>query len=324
MPDELSLLNGELDQRRTREIEIDVLVAHECASRSPASELLWERAGLRPPRGYVRVEHQQLCGDGRVVDVRVTASGGRRLLIEDKAAGGSFQQGQVDNYERVATDRVRTVLVAPESFLVVHRRDASRFSAAVSLEEIAETLKSVPGDVGAELAASYAHRREEFLRCARDVGWVGNPNEDVSAFGDCYRRLAEEVTGGEIALTPRTLTNASARMVEFVPWAPHDNFKPFHKLDKGVLDVRVKGLSLQELRERLDSRGVRERCPEGWKAAEQGKSAYPVLRYRVGVIGGDLSADAFGTAQPIVSEALQALSDLRSWWEREGDRLLSR
>jgi hypothetical protein len=313
---------GEFDQRRTREIEIDVLVAHECATRSPVSNLLWQRAGLRPPRGYVRVEHQQLCGDGRVVDVRVTASGGRRLLIEDKAAGGSFQRGQVENYERVVTDRIRTILVAPESFLSVHRREASRFCAAVSLEEIAETLKSAPEDAGAELAASYAHRREEFLRCARDVGWTGNPSEDVRAFGDCYRRLAAEMTGDEITLTPKTLTNASTRMVEFVPWAPHDNIKPFHKLDKGLLDVRVKGFSLQELRERLESNAARARCPEGWKAAEQGKSVYPVLRYRVGVIGGDLSEEAFDTAQPIVVEALQALSDLRSWWEREGERLL--
>jgi hypothetical protein len=44
--------------------------------------------------------------------------------------------------------------------------------------------------------------------------------------------------------------------------------------------------------------------------------------YRVGVIGGDLSADAFDEVRPIVVEALQALSDLKSWWERDGARLL--
>lgn len=312
----------ELDQRRTREIEIDVLVGHECASRSPVSELLWKRAGLDPPSGPVKVEYQQLCGDGRVGDVRVTADDGHQLLIEDKAAGGVFQQGQVENYQRITTAAVRTILVAPRSFLRAHQREANCFSAAVSLEEISEELNSVSKDAEAELTASYAHRRGEFLRCARDPGWVGNPDEDVRAFGDCYRRLAQEVTGGAIALTPNTLTNASARMVEFMPWARHDNFKAFHKLDKGLLDVRVKGFSLLELRERLHACEAQARCPKGWTPAEQGKSNYPVLSYRVGVIGGDLSADAFDEVRPIVVDALQALSDLKSWWERDGARLL--
>lgn len=227
--------NSELDQRRTREVEIDVLIGHECASRSPVSELLWERAGLVPPGGPVRVEYQQLCGDGRFADVRATAHDGRQLLIEDKAAGRVCQKGQVENYQRLTTARVRTILIAPASFLRVHPREARCFSAAVSLEEISDALKLEPEDAEAELAASYAHRREEFLRCARDLGWVGNPDEDVRAFGECYRGLAKQQTGGEIALTPRTLSNASARMVEFVPWARNDNFKPIHKLDKGLL-----------------------------------------------------------------------------------------
>ncbi len=314
--------NSELDQRRTREIELDVLIGHECASRSPVSRFLWERAGLDLPSGPIKVEYQQLCGDGRFADVRVTANDGRQLLIEDKAAGGVFQKGQVENYQRITTDKVRTILIAPASFLSVHQREARCFCASISLEEISDALKSAPEDAEAELAASYSHRREEFLRCARDLGWVGNPDEDVRAFGECYRGLAKELTDGEIALTPRTLTNASARMVEFVPWARHDNFKPFHKLDKGLLDVRVKGFSLEELREHLHSCESQARCPKGWKAASQGTSKYPVLRYRVGVIGGDLSAAAFDAARPIVVEALDALSDLKSWWEKDGARLL--
>jgi len=312
-----------LDQRRTREVEVDVLVGHECASRSPAADLLWERVGWDPPTGWVKVEYQQLCGDGRVADLRVTAEDGRQLIVEDKAAGGQFQQGQVANYRRVVGALVRTVLIAPASFLEVHRRQADSFSAAVSLEELSGALESPLKDAKAELAASYAHRREEFLRCARDIGWVGNPDEGVRAFGDLYRQLAQAETGGELALTPRTLTNASARMVEFVPWAAHDNFKPFHKLDKGLVDVRVKGFSLHELRERLEAPGAQTTCPEGWTPAAQGKSKYPVLRYRVGVVGGALSADSFEQAQPVIVEALRALCSLKSWWVKDGAKLLS-
>jgi hypothetical protein len=323
MSNPIDTLNRELDQRRTREVEIDVLIGHECTSLSPVLELLWERAGLDPPSGPVKVEYRQLCGNGRFADVRVTAHDGHQLLIEDKAAGGVFQKGQVENYQRIATAIVRTILIAPASFLRVHPREASCFSAAVSIEEISDALKPEPEDAEAELAASYAHRREEFQRCARDLGWVGNPDEDVRAFGECYRGLAKELTDGEIALTPRTLTNASARMVEFVPWARHDNFKPFHKLDKGLLDVRVIGFYLEELHEQLHACEAQTRCPKGWKAASQGTSKYPVLRYRVGVIGGDLSAHAFDAVRPIVVKALDALSDLKSWWEQDGARLLS-
>jgi hypothetical protein len=279
---------------------------------------------LDPPTGPVKVEYQQLCGDGRVADVRVTAQDGHELLIEDKAGGGSFQRGQVENYQRITTASVRTVLIAPESFIKAHPRDAGYFSAALSLEEISHALETPPSDASAELAASYAHRRDEFLRCARDPGWVGNPSGDVRAFGDRYRRLAKEVTHGEIALTPKTLSNARARMVEFDPWAEHDNLKPFHKLDQGFLDVRVKDLSLQELRERLEAARAQATLPEGWGAAKQTASKYPVLRYQVGVIGGDLSADAFDAVQEVIVEALQALADLKSWYDQHGARWLLR
>jgi hypothetical protein len=39
------------------------------------------------------------------------------------------------------------------------------------------------------------------------------------------------------------------------------------------------------------------------------------LRHRLGVIGGELSADAFDAARPIVVEAQNALSSLKSRWE---------
>ena len=323
MPDDVSLPNGELGQRRTREIEIDVLIAHECASRSLVAELLWRRAGLQPPGGPVTVEFQQPCGDGRFGDVRVTAPGGYQLLIEDKAAGGSFQKGQVENYERQQTDTVRTVLVAPAEFLRGHRREAERFTAKVTLEEIAEALKGVPEGAGAELAASYAHRRQEFLRCARDSGWVGNPDEGVRAFGDCYRALAAELSGGTIALTDGTLRNASVTIIEFEKWTPEDNFKPLYKFREGCVDVRVAGFAVGELGEALDSFGAGTRCPEGWSAATQKTSKkYPVLRRSVPAISGPLSAEAFDEFRPVLAQVVEELSELKSWWERHGAKRL--
>jgi hypothetical protein len=132
------------------------------------------------------------------------------------------------------------------------------------------------------------------------------------------------VTHGEIALTPKTLSNAGARMVEFDPWAEHDNLKPFHKLDQGFLDVRVKDFTLRELRELLEVPQVQATIPKGWKAAEQKARKYPVLRYQVDVIGGDLSADAFDAVQPVIAEGLRALADLKLWCDQHGARWLLR
>jgi hypothetical protein len=97
---------------------------------------------LDQPGGPVKVEYQQLCGDGRFADVRVTAHDGHQLLIEDKAAGGVLQKGQVENYQRIATARIRIILIAPASFLRVYPREARCCSAAVSLEEISDTLQT--------------------------------------------------------------------------------------------------------------------------------------------------------------------------------------
>ena len=174
----------------------------------------------------------------------------------------------------------------------------------------------------AELAASYAHRREEFLRCARDLGWVGNPDEDVRAFGECYRRLAKELTDGEIALTPSTLTNASARMVEFVPGLHMTTSSRSTNSIRAFLMFGSRASPWMSCASGSMSWKLERRCPKGWKAALQDTSKYPVLRYRVGVIGGDLSAAAFDAVRPIVVEALDALSDLNSWWEQDGARLL--
>ena len=68
---------------------------------------------MDPPTGPVKVEYQQPCGNGRVADVRVTTQDGCQLLIEDKAGGGSFQRGQGENYQRITTASVRTVLMWP-------------------------------------------------------------------------------------------------------------------------------------------------------------------------------------------------------------------
>lgn len=298
-------------ERRSREAEIDVLVAHECATCGPVSRLIWERVRWPTPTPAVKVERQP-HPNGREVDIRVSADG-LQLLIEDKAAGGQFQPGQVEHYERMIGDRVRTVLVAPESFLKGHALDARRFSAAVSLEEMAKVLAVASQSATGELQVSYKHRSEVFETLARDPGWVGNPNVDVGAFGDCYRALAAELAGDRVELTAATLRNAAANVVEFRPWAPGDDQKPFHKLREGVLDVRLKGWRLGKLSARLSSLSRRRRPPKGWEAAAQKTSSYPVLRYRVESVEGQLSAELFESTRPAIVPAVRALSSLREW-----------
>jgi hypothetical protein len=170
---------------RSREIEIDVLVGHELASRSPAAQLLWTRVGEETPAEYPVVERQTTRWDGRTTDVEAKVTDGRRLLLEDKASGGHFEFEQVDSYvielQRVAG--TYTCLVAPRAYIEVNQVDAERFSAAVSVEELADALDppGVPSrEPTTELEASYRYERS---CCAAVPAQVSMPGILTRKFG---------------------------------------------------------------------------------------------------------------------------------------------
>ena len=154
--------------RRTREIEIDLLVAHELATGSPAGEFLWRSVGWEPPTEPPTVLYQPTRGNtSRTTDVEARASVGR-LLIEDKAPGGHFEEDQPRSYaaELGRDPTARSLLVAPRALIDRHPSDAQLFSNCVSLEDLAKVLAdAVEGD-DSELERGYAWRAGEFTRCA--------------------------------------------------------------------------------------------------------------------------------------------------------------
>lgn len=83
----------------------------------------------------------------------VTASG-IEVLIEDKAAGGRFQDGQPQAYGPILRDRYRPVLIAPRSFLNAHQTERNLFHGYVALEDLAAALEAgAPTGAAAEREA---------------------------------------------------------------------------------------------------------------------------------------------------------------------------
>ncbi len=162
----------EAEIRRTREIEIDVLIGHELATGSPAAERIWKAAELEPP-GFTTPSYQwpfHVLASDRTADVRVAVEG-VELFVEDKAIGGQFTTGQPEAYDRLPFETHRTVLVAPRSFLNAHTDEATCFTGTVALEDLAAALEdAIPGLPCSELKRSYEHRAKEFRRCLKDPG----------------------------------------------------------------------------------------------------------------------------------------------------------
>lgn len=315
-------LQGKVTEaRRTREIEIDVLVAHELAIGSVAATRIWDAAGIAPPP-TPPVPKRQYHVDGRTADVMV-ASNGIEVLIEDKAAGGRFTEGQPEAYSRLPRERYRPVLIAPGSFLETHKKDVTCFQGWVRLEDLACALDGgAPKGAAAEaeLAASYRHRANQLRECASDPAQAPPPHPIVESFGEAYREFVCRRNIQGVQVSPGSMKHERQREVEFVRWNDADpGFQAYHKLNLGCLDFRVPGYRIEQLRWLLDTVPAERRLPTGWRpSALQTKAAHPALRFllpKVEVLD-------FDACKHVVEQALDALADLRRWWDGGGDQLL--
>ncbi len=272
---------------RSPEVELDVLVAHELATCSPAAAVIWTKAwrpeeGLMPPRRPVTVERHTQRYHGGETDVRALA-GDRTLLCENKTLGGTFEPGQVESYaeECRRNPQMRSVLIAPRSWLARHR--AAPFDGFVEVEELESALReeadAIAGDVVlAELHASYEHRAAMFHKFAEDTARTTVPDALMRAFQERYEAILAEVSGRQLALGPRSLIgkgagHAHVRLMA-IPRAPI----VMHKFTVGILDLRFRGVDVGEL-DHLYARIDREDGPMvHWRVNEQEDGIWPVLR----------------------------------------------
>jgi hypothetical protein len=306
--------------RRTREIEIDVLVAHELAIGSPAGELLWRSVNWDPPTEPPTVLYQQTRGNtSRTTDIEARASVGR-LLIEDKAPGGEFEEDQPESYaaELIRDPAARAVLVAPRAFIDRHPSEMELFSSYVSLEDLAEALADAAEGDASELGRGYAWRAGEFTRCAfPSIGdRRSNPDAWVIEFGDQYRELARS-RGRQV---PGALRGKFSRILLFPDWTLNGRHMDlFHQLKRGCVDLHIIDWQRDALEALIESLDEQDRPPVGWRV-DQASGPWPILRYELTPIPEDLPP--FGEVEDVVAEALDAIANLKTWFDTTGRRVL--
>lgn len=326
---------SDLTASRSRERELDVLVAAELGAGSPAGQLLWSVAGQAPPAGETVVRRQvPRRSDGRTTDVVAERPDGSRLLIENKAADGQFEEGQPEGYRIEAREPNTSVLVvAPEAFLArLGEADRQCFDAVVSVEDLAASLERALDDAEdstpRELVCGWS-TRAAMLRTFAASAYTGNPDEVVAAFGDAYRALAVELTDGRVALEPGTLANRNGRFAEYAVRRPAP--RPLtlqHKMYFGELDLRVPGWTATALEAHIEALPADRRPPAGWQVARPRSArktkatgeVAPVLRFAVNVIPHDLPP--FEDARSAVAAAVLAADSLGTWLAAHGTRIL--
>jgi hypothetical protein len=308
---------------RSRERDLDLYVEHELATGSPAGQLLWQTVwGWTPPPRVITVTRQDHRGDGRSTDV-VAEWLGHVLLVENKAAGGSFTEGQAQAYaDHCEMSGARAVLVAPRSWLHTH----PEFHAIVAVEDLAAALQAAAQSLEAEgptgeLRRSYEHRARVLGEYARASvrAYLGNPNEAVSDFGKLYRDVLAQVAGPSLRLTDGCLRNdtawfASLRGPGIV------GAKVIHKVtnkkrSEGRVDLLLGYGTLADLEP------LTAGMPDGWVLEKQPKGRQAVLCHRVASMNPQtiLNSDA----EPVIADVAETLLELGRWLKADGQRLLS-
>ena len=311
-------------RRRSREAELDLYVAHELATGSPAASVLWEAVGFVPPAAPVLVVRQAPRDDSRTTDVSAT-SNGKVLLCENKAAGGSFEILQPESYAAHcrAHPEARAVLIAPRTW-IDHSRDPL-FHASVPVEDLAAALDraadALDGEAAAqELRLSYRFRAQELRRYAHDVGYQGNPDEQVAAFGILYRRLLADVAGSTLSLKPSSLRNRTAGFASITGPALVDGNTLMHKLNWGWLHLLLRGGTVADFQARVSSAGPDKAPPAGWLVRRQKTGKTPVLQFDVPPLNPQTASAE--EAVPVITQAIRQIIDLGQWLSADGMSVL--
>lgn len=139
--------------RKLHERDLDLLVLDLLHTAPTFRERLIDHCGLRhqvpdPTGSFLEAWHSVVNTDGRESDLEAewqTQGGGRfRLLIEDKV-GAAFTPGQPERYaaraaeyENTVGQSASTLLIAPESYAVNHKREVGSFASHLSIEGLTE------------------------------------------------------------------------------------------------------------------------------------------------------------------------------------------
>jgi hypothetical protein len=323
--------NGELvaHVRRPRELELDLLLAHELASGSPAAVLLWKQVGLPTPAMVTVALQVARTGDGRTSDV-VGEGAGVKLVCEDKLADGIEQVGQLEGLaaERNLTG-CKAAVVAPRRYLD-RRADTLRALdlPGIAVEDLAAALEAAaPAD--GELGRSYAFR----IRALRDicVPRVATVSEPGTAFRHAYNAHLAEDSAGQVALEAGTLTQGGT-FAEFQSGCPLPAAirSATHKLSYGILDVTPPtGWTLEALTTFLGHLRSADSIPDGWMPAvpkmarrtkETGQPS-PVLRHSAPVGPANLTTmtteEAASAGWAAAEGVAHALQQLAAWLTRD-------
>jgi hypothetical protein len=306
------------------EAQLDLCTATLMQVCPSVAEHVWAVTGHPVPSDWTIVNQGIRNADGRPSDLVLVASDGRSVHIEHKLNGGRFEPGQLDGYEREVAERdAWTMLVAPRRFLETHRYESDRFSATLSVEDLA-ALASNSSVQGAELQRLVTGWTNWLRELAERLGRVAEPHE-LTDWVSWYRAEIELSSDGRLRLQPGTMTEGRASFAWFASGHPaNPPFELAHKIEDGLLDLRVPGWTEDGLREHLrgslpggDWRVDRPR--QGRKSKVTGEVT-PVLRLEVERLTWPYEVDE--ESERLVRQLVEAGLRLADWLDGEGDARL--
>ena len=231
------------------ERDVDLLLLEEFIASEDFVHWFANAAGLECPVSFVSGARSvtESIGESDIEISLAAASGeGCRLLIENKI-GAAFQPRQSERYrergaayvKRRECDTIRTVLVAPASYVGDHR--SVDFDAFITYEAIADWFES-RADLG---------RRAEYkltiLRAAIEKaihGYQAIADAPVTDFWHSYWQAARELAP-ELEMEEPIGKPAGAGFVYFRPSALGPGVAIVHKLRHGFLDLQFAGMASQ-------------------------------------------------------------------------------
>lgn len=316
--------------RKPREYELDLLIAHELATGSPAAQLCWDAVEMPMPPA-VMTRRQVRRQDRRTSDV-VATDGDFQLHCEDKLADGVEEPCQLKSLAKEVErfpDLRRALVVAPRECLrrfdVPARLEPLGLSGLVTGVAVEDLATALDGAADArrssmgedELGRSYLHRAAALRALCTST--KPTPKESAVAFRAGYDAVLAEDSAGTVELNDEALV-VGGSFARFRTDRPMPSgFQLVHKLGAGFLDVSVPGWPPAVLRTQLDSLPPESQLPDGWLVEVPPKAKSPVLRHRAPTVPGNLSTlspdtatqAGIGAARDVAEAALEIATWLK-------------